>query len=136
MLSRGGFIEIGQALKAGVYLLTYKSEVVYVGQSRDLLRRLYEHRLNYLRWKTKKKGHPYSQAKAILFDGIQILPCNIHDLDRLERQYVALYQPKLNTKLKAKKVEGPFELVVNGQTIVVGAPTPVPAPGPTIRRRV
>lgn len=136
MLSKGGFIEIGQALKAGIYLLTYKGEVVYVGQSRDLLRRLYEHRLNYLRFKSGKKGHPYSQAKAVLFDGIQILPCNPFELDRLERQYIALHQPKHNKKLKGKVANGPFEISVNGQKIVVGAPEEPPPPGPQIRRRV
>lgn len=138
MLSTGGFIDIGESLKAGIYLLTYKREVVYVGKSKELLRRLYEHRLNYLRFKVGKKGHPYSQAQPILFDGIMIHPCNPHDLDRLERQYIALHQPKHNKTLKGKVHSGPIEIVVNGQTIVVGdsKQTKLPAPGPKLTRRV
>lgn len=133
MLSRGGFIDLGQSLKAGVYLLTYRGEVVYVGQSRELLRRIYEHRMNYLRFKTKRKPHPVAQAKAILFDGVMVLPCNPHDLDRLERQYIQLHQPKLNTRLKAKKFEGSTSELLS----MLGLETKVtaPAPGPELKRR-
>ena len=66
-----------------VYLLfdDYR-DVIYVGQTRNLKTRIYQHILD---------GKPFSQFECI--------PCTEDEVTNLEAEYIIKHNPKLNTKL-------------------------------------
>lgn len=68
----------------GVYFLIKGTSVVYVGQSKNILRRVAQ--------------HPDKN-----FDRFAWVLCDSNDLDRLEAEYIAMLGPKLNT-LRPKAV--------------------------------
>lgn len=74
--------DISVLLGSGVYLLSHKGEVVYVGQAVNLLRRLYTH----------------MNTKWIAFDAIAIIPCERHSLSRCEAQMIEKHWPKGNRR--------------------------------------
>lgn len=77
---------------SGVYFLFSDEEVVYVGQSNCVLRRIGEHMSDCLK----------------VFDGVAMLPCL--DLNRLwlEEQYIKLYRPRYNglSKAESRRIRG------------------------------
>ena len=134
MLELTGAVNLTAVMGAGVYVLSYKGVIVYVGQSKQALRRLQEHRLAYNRFRQGKGKHPYSSAKAILFDGIHLFPCGLLDLDALERDVIERYKPRLNEKLKTKaKITRPVPLTINGKVIILRPPQAKPV-GEPMRR--
>lgn len=79
---------------AGVYALTWRNRVVYVGQTKCLAERLYRHRSNM---NSSRKRYPWEpRSNKMTFDGAHIRPCMIEDLDRLEREMIARYHPRYN----------------------------------------
>lgn len=68
---------------SGVYVLFDKDEIVYVGESRHVLRRIGEH----LRGANKKK-----------YDSFMIFPCNEEDRKYGEQFLIDTFQPKYNVK--------------------------------------
>jgi hypothetical protein len=64
---------------SGVYFLVKGPEVVYVGQSLDMLHRIARHR---------REGRD--------FDGFACLECEPEKLDELEAQYIAAFAPRWN----------------------------------------
>lgn len=61
-----------------VYFLWLQGEIVYIGKAKSLISRLAEH------FKTK------------VFDEVSHVVCDEKDLDRVEREAIIRYQPKLN----------------------------------------
>lgn len=105
-----GFDDFSCMLRSGVYALGHKGKVVYIGKSRLMLRRIYQHRYNWGR--AKKFGHPTWLPKGILFDEIFVRPCTLEQLDQLEYAMINLYKPRYNILLKEPTlVNEPF--VVN-----------------------
>ena len=113
-ISPGEFQPVGPILGSGVYALVFYGEVVYVGQARRMLHRVYAHRNLYDR---KRKGGklpasgPMSGIKAIRFTDIWVLPCKEADLDRVEKQMIVRYRPKHNIR---DKPEGQISLAEAG----------------------
>lgn len=68
--------------ECGVYFLMRGPDVYYVGQTTNLLYRLYKHR---------KNGRK--------FDGFAFIPCAVEDLNRLESAYIAMLLPGENCRL-------------------------------------
>lgn len=66
----------------GIYFLKKGDEIVYVGQSVNIERRIKEHRVD-------KKG---------LFDSYTTIECTKENLDSSETSYLFMYRPKLNKK--------------------------------------
>lgn len=66
--------------ESGVYFLWRKQEIVYVGQAKDLRRRIGQHLAEGLK----------------AFDGLSFVLCEIGGLDRLERHYIQLHAPLYN----------------------------------------
>ena len=75
---------IGEYLRHGIYLLYYKKEVVYVGQSMCPYNRIFQH-----------KGQK-------LFDEFRILHCSPKRALYWEAKFIDYYQPQLN-KTKKKQ---------------------------------
>lgn len=113
-----GFADVSETLRCGVYALVYQGVVVYVGQSKCMLTRIYSHR-NARRSKDLPKWFP---IKGIQFDEIHVRPCHPDRIDALERELINLYKPRHNTQLKTTLPIGkPFNIVVGEITIPVNA---------------
>jgi hypothetical protein len=67
------------AKASGIYFLIKGSEVIYVGQSLDMLHRIARHR---------REGKD--------FDGYACVECEIDKLDEMEAQYIAAFAPRKN----------------------------------------
>lgn len=94
-------VEVTEVLGPGVYALAYRGRVVYVGQSGSVCQRIASHR-------RKRWG---GRMERFVFDQVFIWPCAVEDLDRLEQQMIARYQPRHNKALK----RGPSTLVIGGR---------------------
>lgn len=93
-----GFIQASEALKAGVYALAWRGEVVYVGKSKCMLSRIYAHRNLF-----RSKAPAWMPIKGVQFDAIFLRPCPLAALDSLEAEMINLYKPKLNERLKTNE---------------------------------
>lgn len=97
--------------RQGVYALVYGDQIIYIGQSKDLGKRLKEHRQENAFQKTlekiiKEQGR-VNRCKALaMYDFINkhreeiyfIILVETQELDKYEEQYITLYQPKYNYK--------------------------------------
>lgn len=97
-----GFFDASDMLKAGVYALVYRGEVVYIGKSKSMLGRVYTHRQV---WRSRKGGKVPSwlPVKGILFDEVHIRPCRLEQLDTLEAEMIKLYKPRGNVQLNTDR---------------------------------
>lgn len=102
-----GFVDATALLRPGLYALLYGGVVVYIGQSKVPLNRVYAHRS--LR---SRKAPAWLPIKGMLFDEVHILPCSVDRLDEVERALIDLYKPKYNVKLKSPHPVA-TELIVN-----------------------
>lgn len=111
-----GALELGAMLRSGVYLLLHRGTVVYVGQSKQVLRRVYAHRVV---WAAKRKGRRLTQLRTqgILFDDFLMVPCPEDRLDGLERELIQRFRPRCNTLLKGREPVGEVRLRVLGQVL-------------------
>lgn len=73
---------------SGVYFLIQADEIVYVGQSVNVMSRIAQHR---------RDGEKD-------FDSFNAVPCKPEDLDRLEELYINAFVPRFNTVLSPKTV--------------------------------
>lgn len=77
----------------GIYFLFSNNELVYVGQSTDVLRRIQQHRSDKV------------------FDEFCFKKCLERDLDTLERNTIRFYKPRYNiVQNKEREIELPEEL--------------------------
>lgn len=74
---------------SGLYFLIDQHEIVYVGQSKLVHRRLAQH----------------FDRREIQFDRYFILPCPVALLDLLEARYIAEFRPAWNTRLLVKAAD-------------------------------
>lgn len=81
----------------GIYFLLKDKEIVYVGQSIDIDRRI--------------KDHSYNGKD---FDSFEYIECDKSDLTRLETLYIVKFQPMLN---KIIPLYGAKELYVNDMSM-------------------
>ena len=110
--------------------------MVYVGQSRKPLSRLYTHACAIRAAAKGRRQAGWLSEKAIRFDDLKIRPTAVGDLNEVEKSLIEQYRPKHNRvhKLKLKEhVKVPIELLVNGRSLVLqrkGAPrAPLAASG-------
>ena len=74
-------INIPMKYETFIYFLIQNNVVVYVGQTKNNL------------------GRPLSHRKEKKFNRIEIMPCDINDLDYIENYFIIKYQPKYNTRI-------------------------------------
>lgn len=87
----GDWLDLTALLRPAVYVLLVKGAIVYVGQSKCPLVRIYTHRAM-----AGRKAPKWLRSRGIVFDGVKLLPTRIEDLDRVERELIAHYRPKFN----------------------------------------
>ena len=85
-----GFVDISVVLRCGVYALLHRGAVVYIGQSKVMLTRVYSHRNAW-----GKKSTP-SRPRGVSFDGVWVRPCRLEEVDGIEIQMIAKYKPRYN----------------------------------------
>lgn len=124
-----GFIDISFILHCAVYALLQNGKVVYVGQTKQPLTRLYAHANARGKLEPWKAGYR-TRKVGFKFDSMWVMPCLLRDLDRLEMEQIEKYQPKHN--VRGKKPNPPLDLSLLMASIRVNGP---PAEAP-IRRRV
>lgn len=111
------FIDASAVLGSGIYALTLRGEIVYIGQSRVLCQRIGQHK------EPSKRGGPpnYLIVKRIKFDGVLVFPCAVENLDKLEREMIQRHQPKCNERLLGPqpKITERLELMIGGTKIVL-----------------
>lgn len=127
-----GFVDVSQMLRSGVYALGYRGKVVYVGQSKCMLVRVYSHR----NARSKKGRLPsFYPVKGIVYDEIHVMPVHPDRLDEVEREMINRFKPKFNTQIKnTLPVDVPINLTIGGIALTVNCgshPT-----GPKVERRI
>lgn len=114
-----GFIDVSQVLRSGIYMLCHRGVVIYIGQSKSMLARVYSHKSLWGQ-KQRRKVPEWMPIKGILFDEVHICPCPLDKLDELELAMINLYKPKFNIRLKTPgPATQPFNIRINGLTIPV-----------------
>ena len=93
------FEDVSVMLRCGVYMLAYRGTVVYVGKSKVMLGRVYNHRVAWGR-KSRKALTANIPARGILFDQILVRACRADEVDDLEAKLIADLSPRYNTQLK------------------------------------
>lgn len=89
LLDKDTLLKIAQPFPKceGIYFLFDGEEIVYVGQSKDVCRRVGNHRL-------KKREH---EPKT--FDKFAFIQCDAEKIDEIETFYIAKFNPKYNNHL-------------------------------------
>jgi len=133
-MEQDGFENFTALLHCAVYVLVRRGTVVYIGQSRLPIQRLYSH-IHY-RGRIKPMQAPYRSHKVgFQFDEIWIRPCMLGEVDGIERDMIRKYKPKHNT-LYASGIPDDLKSIVS-EIIQSGAvPQPPSRPTLNIRRRV
>lgn len=132
MLREEGFYDVSEIQECGVYMLLLKGLVVYVGQSRSMLARIYSHNAA----RAKRKPSTWQKVKPIPFDEIHVRPCPVDELDNLEQELIAKYNPRYNTHHRTT-MRVPIALAEIAQQIMTHRKiaSPIAAPRPQIDRR-
>lgn len=115
-----GFCDVSVLSRGVVYLLLWKGEVVYVGQSQKGYSRIASHYHAKAR-KLVKLGK--KTIKGPVFDQVLVKQVSLSDLDRVETELIEKYLPLYNV-LKKPAVMPIFELI--GPAPVPTTPMPPP----------
>jgi hypothetical protein len=84
--------DISHILRPGVFLLRKGERVVYIGKAKCILIALAHHALR----NRASKLPDWFPVRAIQFDGIEVIPCDISRATDLHRALVALHDPLYN----------------------------------------
>lgn len=120
-----GAIDVSAMLRPGVYVLLHRGAIVYIGQSKLMLTRVYSHRAAWGRKRTK------AQPRGVIFDEVQVLPCRLEQMDELEAVLIAKYKPRYNTQYN-NGLPPDLEVLISGLLPPQVAPTPI---APVARHR-
>jgi len=101
-MEEDGFVDFSALLHCAVYALVRKGVVVYIGQSKMLCNRLYNHCHNRGKKPTKKPWYGTAVYNGVMFDAIWVRPCMLAELSLLEVQMIRKYQPKYNVNHKER----------------------------------
>lgn len=71
----------------GIYFLFYKNEIIYIGKSINIYKRIYAHKM-----------------KGVCFDSFSFLKIEIEQLLTMEREYIKKYNPKNNIHFTGKPI--------------------------------
>lgn len=85
----------------GVYLLLNKNtNQCYVGSSKDIYRRFYQHRYNKDRMTTKL----YNDMKNNEFDFVVLTECSVNEIKQKEQYFIDLLKPYYNTNYASRGI--------------------------------
>lgn len=116
-----GFCDVSVFLRAAVYVLVWKDEVVYVGQSTKPAARIATH----ISQKGKQRPATTRKLPAMRFDRIWVKTCALSDLDRIEKELIEKYQPRHNIKRKPVPTMS-LDMLVDLMPVPMLPPAPEP----------
>lgn len=94
--------------RAGIYSIAIDNRLVYIGQSKRLIRRLAEHKYNIEYAKKVEKKYQVMREALITGHTVSfdvICYCNEEELKEKEAEFIAKYNPILNTVIPGKGVK-------------------------------
>lgn len=105
MLKRRGLAE--QFEHAGIYKISIDDQIVYIGKSKNMLRRLAQHYVGIQTGSERKyrilaeaKRHKHNVNFAVLYDAVELTPRLIEEeIGEKEGEYIRAYLPVLNTQI-------------------------------------
>lgn len=97
MVSEEKWFDITTLMGSGVYLLLYKGDVVYVGQSVKLSGRVNAH-IAYLGQRLQKK------KRRVVFDEVMVMQVPLGDLNRVEAELIQRYKPQYNIRQPKQRI--------------------------------
>ena len=87
--------------KSGIYSISINEKLVYIGKSKNMLRRVAEHMTQIVKGKESHKYSILHQARergyTIQFDVLEY--CHEWELDMAEGEYIRKYRPPLNYQI-------------------------------------
>jgi hypothetical protein len=85
-------VDVSAIMGPGLYFLLQGETCVYVGQSKDMLTRVYAHH------GAKRRRTPtwLRALQMMRFDRIEVLPMPLAALDKAEREWISALRPKYN----------------------------------------
>lgn len=110
-----GFVDVSALLRSGVYALSHRGKVVYIGRSGVLLDRLHAH-MRHAQRATQGRTPSKTLVRRIVFDAMHIRACHPDNAAALERQLIAQHNPRYNDLLRSGE---PLELNIGGKTMVL-----------------
>jgi hypothetical protein len=99
-------IDVSAALRSGVYLLSRDGVVVYVGQSKCPLVRIYTHRSL-----ARKRVPGWLKVRGVVFDTAEVIPCHPDRINALEQGLIEFYKPVYNKTHNPEPVEFPIPIL-------------------------
>lgn len=114
-----GSIDISEILKQGVYLLSRENVIVYVGQSKCMLVRIYTHRSL-----ARRRVPSWLPIRGVVFDKVEVIPCHPDRINALEKALIELHTPVYNKAMNPDPSEYPVPCLH------------VPRPVPSFRQRL
>lgn len=105
MLKRRGLAE--QFEHAGIYKISIDDQIVYIGKSKNMLRRLAQHYVGIQTGSERKyrilaeaKRHKHNVNFDVLYDAVELTPRLIEEeIGEKEGEYIRAYLPVLNTQI-------------------------------------
>lgn len=95
-LGEDDFEDVSTMLMPAIYALLHKGIIVYIGQSKKPLTRIYTHRNLWGRRNQTKGWRVSPSTKGMLFDQIWVRPCRVEELNQLEGDMILKYKPRYN----------------------------------------
>lgn len=123
-----GFADHTLILGSGVYALTERSRVVYIGKAKCVLSRVARHRELQNRAAKGQKIPAWlpPSAKGMRFDGVHVFPCRVDQMGELEAKLIETYRPQHNIVHRRGPVASSVTLMIRGRTMVLNRkPEPV-----------
>lgn len=99
-----GFEDVTTVLGVGVYALVRRGEVIYVGASKHVYRRIHGHRGTADRARAGVAIPTWAPLKGFVFDQVWVRPCAEADLAREEAAAIARWRPRFNLLPKPEAV--------------------------------
>lgn len=121
-----GFVNADEMLRAGVYALTWRGKVVYIGKSKCMLNRIYQHKTLWGRKSLKNKVPSWMPVAGVRFDGIWVRPCMLEQMDALEQELIKKYKPQYNVTHKpVERTPIPMNLIIAGAKLSMKVKVPL-----------
>ena len=125
MLKRRGFAK--QFEHSGIYKISIDDHIVYIGKSKNMLRRLAQHYVGIKTGSERKyrildeaKRHGHSVSFDVLYDAVELTADLIEEeIGEKEGQYIRAYRPVLNTQIPKADNWRSYEINETASTITL-----------------
>lgn len=90
--------------KCGIYMLTNMvTGKKYIGQSRDIVKRIYHHKYDAARNKPMKISKAIAEYGMNNFKSEILIECSLDELDKYEKEFIDKYNPEYNLNRGGRK---------------------------------